>query len=96
MELSKSRKASLEVSKFGFHFLAVIRIALENQRIVNSKAHFVAFKTLMSIFLRIEYSLAYLLFIWSSIKSISIKKEGKNHLENVVRMPFEGVSGKKP
>ena len=43
MELSKCRKASLEVSKFGFHFQAVIRIALENQRVVNSKTHFVAF-----------------------------------------------------
>ena len=42
--LSKYRKASFEVSKFGFHFLAVIRIALENRRIVNSKAHFVALR----------------------------------------------------
>ena len=35
----------IEVSKFGFHFLAVIRIALDNRRVVHSKAHFVAFKT---------------------------------------------------
>ena len=42
--LSKYRKASFEVSKFGFHFLAVIRIALENRRIVNSKAHFVVLR----------------------------------------------------
>ena len=39
MELSKCRKASLEVSKSGFHFQAVIRIALENRRVVNSKTH---------------------------------------------------------
>ena len=51
MELSKCRKASLEVSKFGFHFLAVIRIALENRRVMHSKAHFVSFKIMMSIFL---------------------------------------------
>ena len=50
MELSKCRKASLEVSKFGFHFLAVIRIALENRRVVHSKAYFVPFKSVMSIF----------------------------------------------
>ena len=30
---------------------------------MNSKAHFVTFKTLMSIFVRFEYSIAYLLFI---------------------------------
>ena len=75
MELSKCRKASLEVSKFGFHFLAVIRIALDNRRVVHSKAHFVAFKTVMSIFFGSEYSLTYLLFILSSIRSISIEKE---------------------
>ena len=66
MELSKCHKASLEVSKFGFHFLAVIRIALDNQRVVHSKAHFVAFKTVMSVML---------LFILSSIRYISIEKE---------------------
>ena len=46
----------IEVSKFGFHFLAVIRIALDNRRVVHSKAHFVAFKTVMSICFRSEYS----------------------------------------
>ena len=60
----------IEVSKFGFHFLAVIRIALDNRRIVHLKAHFVAFKTVMSIFFRSEYSLTYLLVILSSIISI--------------------------
>ena len=75
MELSKCRKASLEVSKFGFHFLAVIRIALENRRVVHSKAHFVPFKSVMSIFFGSEYSFTYLLFILSSIRSISIEKE---------------------
>ena len=30
---------------------------------MNSKAHFVTFKTLMSIFVRFEYSTAYFLFI---------------------------------
>ena len=64
----------IEVSKFGFHFLAVIRIALDNRRVVHSKAHFVAFKTVMSIFFRSEYSLTYLLFILSSVRSISIEK----------------------
>ena len=64
----------IEVSKFGFHFLAVIRIALDNRRVVHLKAHFVAFKTVMSIFFRSEYSLTYLLVILSSIRSISTEK----------------------
>ena len=64
----------IEVSKFGFHFLAVTRIALDNRRVVHSKAHFVAFKTVMSIVFRSEYSLTYLLFILSSVRSISIEK----------------------
>ena len=34
--------------------VAVIYIALENRRVVNSKAHFVAFKSLMSIFFAIR------------------------------------------
>ena len=75
MELSECRKASFEVSKFGFHFLAEIRIALENRRVVNSKAHFVAFKTVMSISFRFDYSLPYSLFILSSIRFILIEKE---------------------
>ena len=75
MELSKCRKASaLEVSKFGFHFLAVIRIALENRRVVHSKALFVPFKSVMSIFFGSEYSFTYLLVILSSIRSISTEK----------------------
>ena len=41
---------------------------------MNSKAHFVPFKTVMSIFFRFEYSLAYLLFILNSIRSISVEK----------------------
>ena len=64
----------IEVSKFGFHFLVVIRIALDNRRVVHLKAHFVAFKTVMSIFFRSEYSLTYLLVILSSIRSISTEK----------------------
>ena len=74
MELSKCRKASLEVSKFGFHFLAVIRIALENRRVVILKALFVPFKSVMSIFFGSEYSFTYLLVILSSIRSISTEK----------------------
>ena len=49
--LSKYRKASFEVSKFGFHFLAVIRIALENRsRDRELESSFRRFKMLMSIF----------------------------------------------
>ena len=58
-----------------FLFLALIGIALEHRRDLNSKAHFVAFNPVMSILLIFEYSLAYLRFILSSIRSISIEKE---------------------
>ena len=42
-------KPSTEVSKSTSTLVAVIDITLENRRVVNSKAHLVAFKSLMSI-----------------------------------------------
>ena len=45
LESSDWRWASLEVRKFGFHFMAPIRIASEKRSVVDSEAYFVAFKT---------------------------------------------------
>ena len=49
-------------------------------RFVKSKVHFVAFNTLMSIFVTFEHSLEYLIFIGSSKMFISIEKERKKYL----------------
>ena len=49
VESYKCHKPSTEVSKSTSPLVTVIDIALENRRVVNSKAHLVAFKSLMSI-----------------------------------------------
>ena len=75
VELPKCRKAFHLSQQVRFSISSrLIRIALENRRVVNSKAHLVPFKTVMSIFFRFAYSLAYLLFILNSIRSISVEK----------------------
>ena len=63
--------------------MAPIRIALENLSVVDSKAYFVAFETLISIIFEMEYSLACLIFIWFSRRSNMIGKERKIRLENM-------------
>ena len=51
VELPKCRKAFHLSQQVRFSISSrLIRIALENRRVVNSKAHFVPFKTVMSIF----------------------------------------------
>ena len=56
--------------KFGFHFTAVISIALKDQE--------VAFKTEITNLLRFEYSLAYLLYfsVYGSARFACILMEG--------------------
>ena len=56
---------------------------IENRRVVDSKAYFVAFRTSMSIIFDEEYSLAFLLLIMYSRRSSMIAKERKIRLENI-------------
>ena len=56
---------------------------IENRRVVDSKAYFVAFRTSMSIIFDEEYSIAFLLLIMYSRRSSLIAKERKIRLENI-------------
>ena len=56
---------------------------IENRRVVDSKAYFVAFRTSMSIIFDEEYSIAFLLLIVYSRRSSLIAKERKIRLENI-------------
>ena len=56
---------------------------IENRRVVDSKAYFVAFRTSMSIIFDKEYSIAFLLLIMYSRRSSLIAKERKIRLENI-------------
>ena len=53
------------------------RIALEDRSVIDSKAYFVAFQTLMFIIFQEKYSIAFLLFILSTRRSNMIEKERK-------------------
>ena len=63
--------------------MAPIRTASVNPSVVDSKGYFVAFKTLMSIIFRAEYSIAFFIFILCSRRSNVIGKERKIRLENI-------------
>ena len=54
---------------------------IENRRVVDSKAYFVAFRTSMSIIFDEEYSIAFLLFIMYSRRCSMIAKNGKSALK---------------
>ena len=54
---------------------------------VDSKAYFVAFKTLMSIIFQADYSIAFFLFIICSRRSKMVGKKRKIRLENIDSRP---------
>ena len=56
---------------------------IENRRVVDSKANFVAIRTSMSIIFDEEYSIAFLLLIMYSRRSSMIAKERKFRLLNI-------------
>ena len=80
MELPKGRKASRSQQVRFSSSSRLIRIALENRRVVNSKAHFVPFKTAMSIFFRFEYSFHF------ELNKVYLGREGTIVKKNDMRM----------
>ena len=87
LNLHNVSRPRLKSDSLVFAFTALIRIALENCSVVDSKAYFVAFKTVMSIIFRADYSIAYFIFILCSRRSKMVGKEQKIRLENIESRP---------
>ena len=67
--------------------LVLSRIASEDRGVIDSKAYFVAFQTLMFIIFQGKYSIAFLLFILLTRRSNMIEKERKIWRENIESRP---------